>query len=186
MSFARPAKLQLAACACALAVAMGDAAAQAKECASEPELSTLDFWVGNWQVCAQGERAGSDRVSKILHGCAVGEEWTASDGSRGQGLFYYDVQAKLWKQVWLTDDALRPGGQKEKHLVARYPDGGVRFEGEIALADGRRILDRTTLRPGAQGTVMQRIEISRDGGDTWTSTFDAVYRPMSADAASCR
>ena len=86
-------------------------------------------------------------VAKVLGGCAVTEEWTAADGSRGSSLFYYVVNEKQWKQVWVTDLALHPGGLKEKHLVARFADGGVRFQGEIALPDGRRILDRTTLHP---------------------------------------
>jgi hypothetical protein len=95
-------------------------------------------------------------------------------------LFYYSAPERLWKQVWVTDQALRPGGLKEKHLVARGADGAVRFQGEIAPPDGRRILDRTTLRPAANGTVQQRIEISRDGGDSWTASFDAEYRPAPA------
>lgn len=145
-------------------------------CAAEPELARLDFWLGSWEVCAQGERVGRDRVSKVLGGCAITEEWTASDGSQGSSLFYYAASDKVWRQVWVTDRALVPGGLKEKRLVARFADGGVRFQGEIALPDGRRILDRTTLRPIAGSTVHQRIEISRDGGDTWTTSFDADYR----------
>ena len=180
--------------ACVFAVATH--AAQAVEaplaCAAEPALAQLDFWLGDWEVCAGGERAGHDRVTKVEGGCAVREEWTASDGSRGESLFYYSAGEKLWKQVWVTDQALRPGGLKEKHLVARFADGGVRFQGEIALPDGRRVLDRTTLRPVATGRVGQLIEISRNGGEHWTATFDAEYRPASmaapasAPQATCR
>ena len=159
-------------------------AADPATCAAEPELARLDFWIGTWDVCAQGARAGRDRISKVLGGCAVTEEWTASDGSQGSSLFYYSASDKIWKQVWVTDRALLPGGLKEKRLVARFADGGVRFQGEIALPDGRRILDRTTLRPAANGTVQQRIEISRDGGDSWTASFDAEYRPAPAGAGS--
>ena len=128
-------------------------------------------------------RAGRNRVSKVLGGCAVTEEWVASDGSRGSSLFYYSTSEAVWKKVWVTDRALHPGGLKEKHLVTRFAEGGVRFQGEITLPDGRRILDRTSLRPGAKGSVSQRIEISRDGGDSWTTTFDAEYRPTPADPA---
>ncbi len=182
--------------ATACVVALSALAAQAVDeplvCTAEPALAQLDFWLGDWEVCAGGERAGHDRVAKVLGGCAVREEWTASDGSRGESLFYYAASEKLWKQVWVTDQALRPGGLKEKHLIVRHADDGVRFQGEIALADGRRILDRTTLRPLAAGRVGQRIEISRDGGEHWTATFDAEYRPASlagsasAAAATCR
>jgi hypothetical protein len=159
-------------------------AAEPQSCASEPALARLDFWLGDWEVCSAGERVGRDRVGKILGGCAVSEEWTASDGSRGFSLFYWSASDRQWKQVWVTDRALLPGGLKEKHLIARFADGGVRFQGEIALPDGRRILDRTTLRPAANGSVSQRIEISRDGGESWTASFDATYRRARVDAAS--
>jgi hypothetical protein len=54
--------------------------------------------------------------------------------------------------------------------------GGIRFQGEIALPDGRLLLDRTTLAAEPNGEVRQVIEVSRDGGDTWRTTFDARYR----------
>jgi hypothetical protein len=170
--------LALAAFAAASAHAVEPAA-----CASEPAFATLDFWLGDWDVCVEGRLAGHDRVAKIVGGCAVTEAWTDIDGSQGTSLFYYSASEKMWKQVWVTDRALHPGGLKEKRLIARYGEGGVRFQGEIALPDGGRVLDRTTLRPAPNAAVTQRIEISRDGGDTWTATFDARY--LRAPSAGC-
>ncbi|MEO8526434.1 MAG: hypothetical protein ABI460_17040 [Caldimonas sp.] len=167
-----------------LAANAATAANQPLACSDEAALAQLDFWVGDWEVCVGGQRAGRDRVVRILDGCAITESWTGSDGSRGESLFYYSPSEKQWRQVWVTDQALRPGGLKEKHLIARSADGGTRFQGEIALPDGRRILDRTTLRPAANGSVSQRIEISRDGGESWTMSFDATYHRARVDAAS--
>lgn len=162
----------------ALAGLLAAASAHAVEpagCAAEPALSVLDFWLGDWDVCVDGHLAGHDRVAKVLDGCAVTEAWADVDGSQGMSLFYFVASERQWKQVWVTDRALQPGGLKEKRLVVRYADGGVRFQGEIALPDGRRILDRTTLLRAPDGGVDQHIEISRDGGDTWTTTFGARY-----------
>lgn len=64
---------------------------------------------------------------------------------------------------------------KEKTLVEEFPDGGVRFQGEIPLPDGRKVLDRTTLTPRPDGTVRQLIEQSSDAGKTWRVVFDAIY-----------
>jgi len=144
----------------------------------------LDFWLGDWIVCEGRERAGTDRVTKVLDGCAVAEDWTGVDGSHGLSLFYVVLPDRTWRQVWITDAARRAGGWKEKRLVAHPAEGSVRFQGEIALEDDRRMLDRTTLRALADGSVAQRIEVSGDGGETWTATFDATYH-RSADAA-CR
>ncbi|MEM7582846.1 MAG: hypothetical protein AAF560_05655, partial [Acidobacteriota bacterium] len=64
---------------------------------------------------------------------------------------------------------------------ARYDNGAVRFQGEIRNADGSRLLDRTTLNPISENRVQQIIEQSRDGGETWQKTFDAIYIRVGTD-----
>ena len=54
----------------------------------------------------------------------------------------------------------------------------MRFQGEIALPSGNTCFDRTTLTPLEEGKVRQVIEVSRDGGQKWRVTFDAVYVPV--------
>jgi hypothetical protein len=145
-------------------------------CNDDPGFHVLDFWLGSWNVFVGDTLAGTNRITKVLNGCAVNEDWHDAAGSRGASLFYYEPSTRLWKQVWVTEQALEPGGLKEKHLVARLPEGGTRFQGEIPLPDGRIVLDRTTLTPEANGDVRQLIEVSRDGGASWRVTFDARYR----------
>ena len=144
-------------------------------CGADPTYHVLDFWLGDWIVLADGKEAGTNRVEKILAGCAVSELWHDADGGRGDSLFFVQPVTRRWKQVWVTDQATLPCGLKEKQLVARLPGGGTRFQGEIQVPDGRVILDRTTLTPAPDGRVHQVIEISRDGGSTWATTFDAWY-----------
>jgi hypothetical protein len=148
--------------------------AQAISCEGQAGFDRLDFWVGEWEVFVGDRRVGSNRIEKILQGCAIMEHWTDIEGGQGKSLFFYTPATDTWKQVWVTETAGTPGGVKEKTLVERMPDGGVRFRGTIALADGRSYLDRTTLTPLDDGSVRQHIEISRDG-ETWETTFDARY-----------
>ena len=145
-------------------------------CSSVKGFHDLDFWSGSWRVTSGGQFAGTDVVTPILDHCAMTENWTDADGSHGMSLFYFNAFAQSWTQVWVTDLATARGGLKEKFLIARFPNGGVRFQGTLPGPPGSTIvLDRTTLTPVADGTVHQLIEISRDGGTTWTPTFDAVY-----------
>jgi hypothetical protein len=147
-------------------------------CAADSVFHALDFWVGNWNVFVGDSLVGTNRVEKILTGCAIREDWRTPGGGDGQSLFYVDQRTRQWKQVWVTTRALDPGGLKEKALIGRPGGGGTRFQGQLLLADGRIILDRTTLTPLSSGEVRQLIEISLDGGDTWRATFDARYRRM--------
>jgi hypothetical protein len=151
-------------------------AQQPGPCAGDSAYATLDFWIGDWNVYVGDQLVGTNRITRVLRGCAVSEEWRDADDHEGRSLFYLDPAGRQWKQVWVTDDAGRVGGTKEKHLIARLSGGGVRFQGELRLPDGRVLLDRTTLTP--EGTdVRQLIEVSNDGGTTWRATFDARYRP---------
>jgi hypothetical protein len=135
----------------------------------------LDFWVGRWDVYLNDKLDGTDVVEKILKDCAVVENWREANSSgEGKSLFYYLAATKSWKQVWVTD----AGPLKEKKLITEFPDGGIRFQGEIPHADGTSHLDRTTLTPVSGGKVHQLIEISRDAGKTWQVVYDAEYRPQ--------
>jgi hypothetical protein len=139
-----------------------------------PEYGLLDFWVGEWNVkSASGERVGTNRIDRILKGCAIQENWTEPSGEEGKSLFYYSPPDGRWKQVWVTDDATALGGLKEKRAIP-IEGRGMRFQGEL-LGRGRIILDRTTLTPQADGRVRQVIETSADGGTTWRVQFDAYY-----------
>lgn len=161
-------------------VATGAAPAQTPSpCGEVAEFRWLDFWVGHWTVHIGEQQVGTNRISKVLDGCAVTEDWTDARGRQGRSLFYRSPATGTWAQVWVTDLALAPGGVKEKALIARYPDGAVRFQGEIAGPNGL-VLDRTTLRPLEGGRVHQTIEVSDDGGISWTPSFDAIYRPASS------
>jgi hypothetical protein len=44
-----------------------------------------------------------------------------------------------------------------------------------AFGPGQTVLDRTTLTSEGDGVARQHIEISRDGGISWITTFDARY-----------
>ena len=145
--------------------------------------TALDFWIGTWEVHLAGpavprdpaqpdllKRAGSNVIEKTLGGCAILEHWTDVFGSEGKSLFYYHRSANAWKQVWVTD----VGRVKEKRMIDA-PSGAVRFQGEVRLDNGTRILDRTTLTPLSADRVRQHIEQSTDDGKTWQSTFDAIY-----------
>lgn len=132
--------------------------------------------MGRWGVYVGDTLVGTNRIAKVLQGCALIEEWQDARGARGQSLFYVEPALRQWKQVWVTETARRVGGVKEKHLIASLPSGGVRFQGEVRQPDGRIVLDRTTLVPLAGGGVRQLIEVSSDGGSSWRATFDARYR----------
>jgi hypothetical protein len=148
-------------------------------CATDSAFHVLDFWIGNWTVVdSAGKELGTNRIERILGGCAITESWHESE-SEGRSLFYYVPSQRMWKQVWVTPQALELGGVKEKHLIA-HALGSARFQGELIGPRGALVLDRTTLTRLSDGRVRQVIEISRDGGATWQLNFDGFYVAVKA------
>lgn len=158
----------------AAVIAPIEAGAQGTPCEEHSGFHQLDFWVGEWNVHSGGRQVGENRIEKILSGCAVMEHWTSANGSEGMSLFYYNAVTDTWRQIWVTENALRRGGLKEKQLIAVMEDGGVRFQGEIPAEGGGIYYDRTTLTPLDDGSVRQLIEWSADG-ESWNVSFDANY-----------
>ena len=145
------------------------------KCLDDSSYHLLDFWLGSWNVVDSSKTVvGHNVIERIVGGCAITETWT-EPGGEGRSLFYFVPATKRWKQVWVTPQSLYPGGMKEKQFVGITPDGGVRFQGEYLGPRGALILDRTTLTPLGDHRVRQLIELSRDGGHSWKSAFDAMY-----------
>jgi hypothetical protein len=146
-------------------------------CREQAMGRAFDFWIGDWTVTnVDGSRAGENRVERILDGCAVIEHWHGVDaGDDGISLFSYDAARQSWEQVWVTQDTSRPNGLKHQKLTGILYANALRFEGRIALRNGKTILGRTTLTPWLDGRVRQTIENSNDGGKTWKIAFDAYY-----------
>ena len=74
-----------------------------------PESRQLDFWVGEWDLTysAGGKEAKSrNRITKVLGGCVILEEFTGAPGTRLDGRSYstYDRATKRWKQTWVDSE----------------------------------------------------------------------------------
>ena len=146
-----------------------------RACTSASPFHPFDFWLGSWDVYVAGNPVGSNEIGPILHGCAFVERWTDVNGGKGESLFYYLPSGQTWKQIWVTDSPFARGGVKEKTMLSNNCTVPVIFQGSYPVSADLTFLDRTTLSPIDENTARQLIEISRDGGVTWKSVFDAVY-----------
>ncbi|MEO6446903.1 MAG: hypothetical protein ABIZ91_02680 [Gemmatimonadaceae bacterium] len=153
----------------------GDASAQSPASAPAPCAGAahreFDFWLGEWKVLnPKAQPAGSSKVTSILGGCVILEEWTGAQGpSVGKSFNIYDAATKRWHQSWVDNGgqlALFDGG-----LV----DGRMVLEGPAIAPDGRPLRTRMTFTPLPDGRVRQLWENSADGGTTSKTAFDGYY-----------
>ncbi len=137
---------------------------------SGDEFHQFDFWIGEWDVTAGDRSAGRNRITSILGGCVLLEEYTATNGGcEGKSFNIYDRSTRQWHQSWVDNGGLL------LQLRGGLEDGRMVLSGERTGQEGKPVIDRITWRPNDDGTVQQTWQISEDHGKTWNIVFDGTY-----------
>lgn len=152
-----------------LAIAAQAAAAQPPTSCSSPKAHEFDFWIGEWTVTAGGQVAGTNSIRPILDGCVLQETWSGATGSAGSSFNFYDPQRGKWRQLWVWRNGTTIEAEGD------FADGKMVLAGQTTAQDGSSVDNRITWFDNADGTVRQHWEVSRDGGETWTTSFDGHY-----------
>ena len=147
--------------------------AQAEEiafpCRNNPLSRQFDFWLGEWDVHANGQKVGDSKIEYSLEGCLLIENYTATSGYSGKSLNFYDAGDKKWHQTY-TDN----GGNVSRYS-GELKDGKMYFWGENTDPKGNKSLVRMEFTPNSDGSVRQLYEGSTDKGKTWNIYFDGLY-----------
>jgi hypothetical protein len=154
----------------------GDQRRDAGGSCSAPEYRQFDFWIGDWNVTSNGEPAGTNSITAVHGGCALTERWQGAGegGISGSSFNIYDQATSRWHQTWV--DSTGTLLQLDGGLVG----GTMVLSGERVARDGSgMVLHRISWTPGADGSVRQLWEASKDGGENWTVVFDGRYQRAS-------
>ncbi len=146
---------------------------QAPPTCDKPEFRQFDFWVGDWDVTTPDDKpAGKSRITSILKGCVIHEEWTGAGGGNGESFNIWSRADGHWHQEWVSDSGALLS------LTGDYKDGRMVLTGERKLPNGSTVQNRITwsLIDNSRDRVRQFWETSQDGGKTWSSAFDGVYK----------
>jgi hypothetical protein len=156
-------------------------AGSASPCAAT-EHRQFDFWIGDWEVrTAQGRVLGHNRITSILSGCALQEEWTSADGKlRGVSHNAFDPADRRWHQAWVDTSPSR------LDLVGGIVDGRMVMEQRSRDAAGKALVQRITWTPLPEGHLRQVWETSTDDGRTWKTAFDGYYSRKRTKARKAR
>ncbi len=154
------------------------AAAQPLAPCDTAEFRQFDFWVGHWDVTdPDGNTVGHNRIDAILNGCALQENWTGGSSFRGHSFNIYDRARGVWHQTWVDSSGALL--QLEGGLL----DGAMVLEGtRYSPKRNAPVQDRISWTPNADGSVRQHWQSSVDGGASWQTVFDGLYRHAAVDA----
>ncbi len=138
-------------------------------CKGQPQTREFDFWVGEWEVFANGTLTGSSRIEALPGGCLIVENYVNTAGYAGRSLNFWDPQLGKWRQIWVDNSG-----------TIMWFEGGLQggdmvFEGDQFARNGDKQRTRMRFTPQPDGAVRQFIEGSTDGGKTWKVDFDGRY-----------
>ena len=134
------------------------------------EHRQFDFWLGRWDVTVAGQPAGTNQISLEEDGCVLHEQWTGSRGGTGQSFNWYDRSDGRWHQVWVDNQG------NALLLSGVYQGGRLTLTGTAPGPGGGPQDQRLSFFNNTDGTVRQLWETSSDGGSTWQTSFDGLYR----------
>ena len=143
----------------------------AKQNCTAPEYHQFDFWLGDWDAFDADNPAkpvARARITRILDGCVLLEDYEDTNGHHGQSFSVYDASRKAWHQSWVTN--------RGELLVieGRFQAGEMLLNGSD-LKNGSERGVRGVWKPVAGG-VSETAVTSTDGGKTWQPWFDLVFR----------
>jgi hypothetical protein len=147
--------------------------AQSKRPPLPTESRQFDFWLGEWSVTnPAGQAAGESRIESIAGGAGLLENWTGAKSDTGRSLNAWNPGRKQWQQFWVGSG----GGVLE--LAGGLVDNSMVLTGEHDVR-GQRLTEKITWTPNSDGSVRQHWEQSADGGKSWKTVFDGLYRKTS-------
>jgi hypothetical protein len=139
---------------------------------SSPEYRQFDFWLGDWDAIEVGSTTPEARVkvTSVLEGCAVREEYDATDGHKGESLSIYDKSRNAWHQSWFTNRG------QFLAIEGRFTAGAMVLTGSDQTTNGKRRLVRGMWKPEGNN-VRETAWRSTDNGKTWEPWFDLEFHP---------
>jgi len=129
---------------------------------SAPEYSQFDFWLGDWEAFDADNPAtpvARAKVTSILDGCVVHEDYQDTTGSHGESFSIYDASRKVWHQTWVTNRGRR------LTIEGSFQNGEMFMTG-VDYPNGKERHIRGTWKP-IPGGVSEIAAISTDAAKTW-------------------
>lgn len=154
----------------------------AMPCLTEQKLREFDFWIGEWDVYPNGSDVvvGHSKIEMASGGCMILENWTAVGQvpNTGKSMNYVNPQTGKWEQLWIGSGGININNP-QKFVKGVYKDGAMRFDFEQTGPQGEKQIGRFIFFNVDADQVRQFNEVSSDGGKTWTTSYDLVYKRKS-------
>lgn len=146
--------------------------AQVQSPCDSPKAHEFDFWIGEWTVYKNGtdQVVGQNTITQVVGGCGLQENWRGGGGNVGTSLNKYAFRKGKWQQFWIDNSG------QTLELEGNLEGANMVMTGSSPAPQGKSTMNKITWFNNADGSVRQLWEQSSDGGTTWTSAFDGLYK----------
>ena len=139
---------------------------------AETPTIVLDFLAGTWEIRdASGKVLGTSVVEVQEAGAVLFERRAVGEG-KAQSLWLVNAEEPAgWGQLFLG-----PKRQVREFRAMSAPGAWpIVMGGEFVTQDGKTTGFRMTMTRGSGDDTRRVLELSRDGGATWSTAFDYTY-----------
>jgi len=132
----------------------------------------LDFLIGEWtQTNEAGEVVDTLTISRPLAGShALLSTSVNIGGGQWTGMLWPDAEKREWRSIQAD------GLGTSREMIGRAIDGGgMVFTGHDISPVGPGVHLRLTFTPQSDSKVLEKAEVSEDGGATWRTHHESAF-----------
>jgi hypothetical protein len=148
-------------------------------CMNDKKLREFDFWIGDWDVYQNGTNVvvGESKIEMASGGCMILENWTAKGPvpHNGKSMNYVNPVSGKWEQLWIGSGGINTNNPQQ-FVNGEYTGGAMRFTFEQYSPQNQKQTGRFIFFNNGADEVRQFNEVSSDGGKTWTTVYDFIYK----------
>ena len=138
---------------------------------TQVEARQFDFWLGDWNWTWGADGRGTNRITSILDGCVIQEEFDGSPSIplKGLSVSAFNTSSGKWQQTWVDNS----GGYLD--LVGGMEDGKMILS-RTATVQGKPVMQRMVFYNVEDNELDWNWERSDDGGETWGMVWSIHYQ----------
>ena len=143
-------------------------------CSREPRNHDFDFWIGDWNCYRTGTQilSGTSHVEAMAGGCAILENYTATQAYSGKSFNFYDTTTGKWEQDWIGSGG---PGDRQRYYNGEYKNGSMHFIYETMNANGSKTKGTFIFYNIGRDSVRQYQDVTDDSGKIISVTYDLTY-----------
>ncbi len=143
-------------------------------CSREPRNHDFDFWIGDWNCYRTGTQilSGTSHVEAMAGGCAILENYSATQAYSGKSFNFYDTIKGKWEQNWIGSGG---SSDRQRYYNGEYKNGSMHFTYEIVNTDGSKTKGTFIFYNISKDSVRQYQDVTDDSGKIISVTYDLTY-----------